>query len=197
MRMTLQGWTARKSGPILRARARPRSPSRSKSRPGRWPGSASRRRRAAAWSSATNSWRSWATRRTSSKAWSDRRSRSCSMRPGASRQAFPTADRRHHRAAAGATVTLALPDRLAMLEWWYDDPDYLAHRGYDEVVHPGRVAERRHPDRGLAQRAGLRGRVAQDDARHGQPGHDHHADDARLGGRRWRCWWPASASPTR
>jgi hypothetical protein len=28
-------------------------------------------------------------------------------------------------------VTLALPDRLAMLEWWYGDPDYLAHRGYD------------------------------------------------------------------
>lgn len=31
------------------------------------------------------------------------------------------------------TIGLALPDRLAMLKWWYDDEDYLAHRGYDEV----------------------------------------------------------------
>lgn len=31
-------------------------------------------------------------------------------------------------------LALALPDRLAMLQWWYDDPDYLAHRGYDELV---------------------------------------------------------------
>ena len=30
-------------------------------------------------------------------------------------------------------VGLSLPDRLDMLKWWYDDPDYLAHRGYDEV----------------------------------------------------------------
>jgi putative ABC transport system permease protein len=30
-------------------------------------------------------------------------------------------------------VTLATPDRLSMLEWWYNDPEYLAHRGYDEV----------------------------------------------------------------
>jgi putative ABC transport system permease protein len=28
-------------------------------------------------------------------------------------------------------VALATPDRLSMLEWWYGDPDYLAHRGYD------------------------------------------------------------------
>jgi putative ABC transport system permease protein len=32
-----------------------------------------------------------------------------------------------------STVALALADRLAMLEWWFNDPDYLAHRGYDEV----------------------------------------------------------------
>ena len=32
------------------------------------------------------------------------------------------------------TVNLALLDRAALLEWWYDDPDYLAHRGYDEMV---------------------------------------------------------------
>ncbi len=30
-------------------------------------------------------------------------------------------------------LTLALPDKLAMLEWWYDDPDYLAQRGYDAL----------------------------------------------------------------
>ncbi len=32
------------------------------------------------------------------------------------------------------TVALASPDRLAMLQWWYNDPDYLTHRGYDEVL---------------------------------------------------------------
>jgi putative ABC transport system permease protein len=31
-------------------------------------------------------------------------------------------------------VRLALPDRLAMLEWWYNDPNYLDRRGYDELV---------------------------------------------------------------
>ena len=31
------------------------------------------------------------------------------------------------------TAALALPDRQAMLQWWYNDPDYLVHRGYDEV----------------------------------------------------------------
>jgi ABC-type antimicrobial peptide transport system permease subunit len=31
-------------------------------------------------------------------------------------------------------LTLALSDQLAMLEWWYNDPDYLARRGYDQVV---------------------------------------------------------------
>ena len=31
------------------------------------------------------------------------------------------------------SLALALPDRLEMLSWWYDDPEYLAHRGYDEV----------------------------------------------------------------
>jgi putative ABC transport system permease protein len=33
-----------------------------------------------------------------------------------------------------SSVALALPDRLAMLTWWYNDPDYLAHRGYDEIA---------------------------------------------------------------
>jgi ABC-type antimicrobial peptide transport system permease subunit len=33
-----------------------------------------------------------------------------------------------------SSVSLALPDRLQMLQWWYNDPDYMAHRGYDEVV---------------------------------------------------------------
>jgi ABC-type antimicrobial peptide transport system permease subunit len=31
------------------------------------------------------------------------------------------------------TVALSNPDRLAMLQWWFNDPDYLANRGYDEV----------------------------------------------------------------
>jgi ABC-type antimicrobial peptide transport system permease subunit len=31
-------------------------------------------------------------------------------------------------------VNLALPDRVALLEWWYNDPEYLAGRGYDEMV---------------------------------------------------------------
>jgi putative ABC transport system permease protein len=31
-------------------------------------------------------------------------------------------------------ISLALPDRLKVLEWWYNDPDYLARRGYDSVV---------------------------------------------------------------
>jgi putative ABC transport system permease protein len=30
-------------------------------------------------------------------------------------------------------LTIAEADKLSMLQWWYDDPDYLAHRGYDEV----------------------------------------------------------------
>jgi putative ABC transport system permease protein len=33
-----------------------------------------------------------------------------------------------------ASVALASPDRLAMLQWWYNDPDYMAHRGYDQVA---------------------------------------------------------------
>jgi putative ABC transport system permease protein len=32
-----------------------------------------------------------------------------------------------------SSVALALPDRLAMLQWWFNDPDYMTHRGYDEV----------------------------------------------------------------
>jgi putative ABC transport system permease protein len=31
-------------------------------------------------------------------------------------------------------VRLALPDRLALLEWWYNNPEYLQVRGYDEIV---------------------------------------------------------------
>jgi len=31
------------------------------------------------------------------------------------------------------SVTLSTADRLAILGWWYDDPDYLSRRGYDEV----------------------------------------------------------------
>jgi putative ABC transport system permease protein len=30
-------------------------------------------------------------------------------------------------------LTLSMADRLAMLEWWFNDPEYLANRGYDEV----------------------------------------------------------------
>ena len=30
-------------------------------------------------------------------------------------------------------LSLALPDRLDMLAWWYNDPEYLAHQGYDEI----------------------------------------------------------------
>jgi ABC-type lipoprotein release transport system permease subunit len=33
-----------------------------------------------------------------------------------------------------ASVALASRDRLAMLRWWYNDAEYMAHRGYDEVV---------------------------------------------------------------
>lgn len=32
-----------------------------------------------------------------------------------------------------SSVALALPDRQAMLEWWYNDPHFLANRGYDQV----------------------------------------------------------------
>jgi putative ABC transport system permease protein len=31
-------------------------------------------------------------------------------------------------------VELAPPDRLVLLEWWFNDPEYLDHRGYDEVL---------------------------------------------------------------
>jgi len=33
-----------------------------------------------------------------------------------------------------ASIALASPDRLAMLQWWYNDPEYMAHRGYDEIA---------------------------------------------------------------
>jgi putative ABC transport system permease protein len=32
-----------------------------------------------------------------------------------------------------SSVELALPDRRAILEWWYNDPDYVGNRGYDEI----------------------------------------------------------------
>ena len=32
-----------------------------------------------------------------------------------------------------ASVAISLPDRLAMLQWWFNDPDYLSNRGYDEI----------------------------------------------------------------
>ena len=31
------------------------------------------------------------------------------------------------------SLVLSMLDRLALLEWWYNDPQYLAHRGYDQV----------------------------------------------------------------
>jgi ABC-type lipoprotein release transport system permease subunit len=31
-------------------------------------------------------------------------------------------------------LELSSPDRLALLEWWFNDPEYLTHRGYDEVL---------------------------------------------------------------
>ena len=33
-----------------------------------------------------------------------------------------------------SSIALASPDRLAMLQWWYNDPEYMAHRGYDEIA---------------------------------------------------------------
>ncbi|MFZ5919144.1 MAG: ABC transporter permease [Chloroflexota bacterium] len=33
-----------------------------------------------------------------------------------------------------AAVTLGLPARLEMLRWWYNNPDYLASRGYDSLT---------------------------------------------------------------
>jgi ABC-type lipoprotein release transport system permease subunit len=32
-----------------------------------------------------------------------------------------------------SSVELALPDRRSILEWWYNDPDYVGNRGYDEI----------------------------------------------------------------
>jgi len=31
-------------------------------------------------------------------------------------------------------ISLAVPDRLKLLQWWNNDPDYLAHWGYDELL---------------------------------------------------------------
>ena len=31
-------------------------------------------------------------------------------------------------------MTLATPDKLALLQWWYNDPNYLESRGYDQLV---------------------------------------------------------------
>jgi len=33
-----------------------------------------------------------------------------------------------------SSVALASSDRLAMLQWWYNDPEYMVHRGYDEIA---------------------------------------------------------------
>jgi ABC-type lipoprotein release transport system permease subunit len=33
-----------------------------------------------------------------------------------------------------ASVALASPDRLDMLQWWYNDPDYMDRRGYDQIA---------------------------------------------------------------
>jgi putative ABC transport system permease protein len=33
-----------------------------------------------------------------------------------------------------STISLPLPDRLDLLQWWYNDPDYLLNRGYDEIL---------------------------------------------------------------
>lgn len=30
-------------------------------------------------------------------------------------------------------IAIALPDRLDMLTWWFNDPDYMENRGYDEI----------------------------------------------------------------
>ena len=31
-------------------------------------------------------------------------------------------------------ISLAVPDRLKLLQWWYNDPDYVTNYGYDELV---------------------------------------------------------------
>ena len=31
-------------------------------------------------------------------------------------------------------ISVAVPDRLALLQWWNNDPDYMAHWGYDEML---------------------------------------------------------------
>jgi ABC-type antimicrobial peptide transport system permease subunit len=35
--------------------------------------------------------------------------------------------------ARWGSIALAVPDRLSLLEWWFNDPEYLDRRGYDEV----------------------------------------------------------------
>jgi putative ABC transport system permease protein len=32
-----------------------------------------------------------------------------------------------------SSVAMSLPDRLSMLQWWFNDPDYMQNRGYDEI----------------------------------------------------------------
>lgn len=32
------------------------------------------------------------------------------------------------------SINLSVPDRLALLRWWYNDPDYLEHWGYDNLT---------------------------------------------------------------
>jgi ABC-type lipoprotein release transport system permease subunit len=31
-------------------------------------------------------------------------------------------------------ISVAVPDRLKLLQWWYNDPDYIANWGYDELL---------------------------------------------------------------
>ncbi len=80
-----------------------------------------------------------------------------------------------------SSVALALPDRLAMLAWWYNDPDYLATGATTRVAVLTESSERSRPARRLARWPGPQRPVAQDDAGHGQSGHDHHPDHVGLG----------------
>jgi putative ABC transport system permease protein len=54
--------------------------------------------------------------------------------PRGESQAFPLQIVGVEESQWRSSVALASPDRLEMLQWWYNDPEYMAHRGYDEVV---------------------------------------------------------------
>lgn len=53
--------------------------------------------------------------------------------PRGESQAFPL-DLAGIEGRMQSSVALAPPERLAMLQWWYNDPEYMAHRGYDEIA---------------------------------------------------------------